>query len=115
MPKYDPDFVPARGDIVWLIFDPRVGHEQSGRRPALVLSGALFNERTSLCVVCPITTQANGLPFEIKLVSGSISGACLPIHVKSVDYVARKAIKAGSCPRAILDKVTEAVADIIET
>src|SRR5437588_3352827 len=59
------NYVPARGDFVWLNFDPRTGHEQSGLRPALVLSPVEFNRRTGLCVVCPATSRPKGYPFEV--------------------------------------------------
>src|SRR5438309_1267322 len=83
-------YVPDRGDILWLVFDPRVGHEQSGRRPAIVLSEKLFAKKTGLAVVCPITSKIKGLPFEIVLERTKTAGAVLPIHVRSIDWQIRK-------------------------
>jgi mRNA interferase MazF len=85
-------FVPGRGDIIWLNFDPQAGHEQAGRRPAVVLSVKTYNARTGLCIVCPVTSRIKGYPFESRLPDDlSISGAALSDHVRSVDWKARKA------------------------
>ena len=83
-------YMPGYGDIVWLVLDPRTGHEQSGRRPAIVISDKLFKELTSMAIVCPITSRIKGLPFEVMLKGTKTEGAVLPIHVKSIDWVARK-------------------------
>jgi len=84
-------YVPERGDIIWLVLDPRVGNEQSGRRPAIVLSKRYFTEHTQLASVCPITSKVTGLPFEILIKMKKIDGAILTIHIRSVDVAARKA------------------------
>src|SRR5438874_1444490 len=85
-------YVPDRGDAVWINFDPRVGHEQSGRRPALVLSPDIYNRRSGLAVVCPITSRAKRYPFEVLLPEGlPISGVILSDHVRSVDWSVRNA------------------------
>lgn len=107
-------YVPRTGDIVWLVFDLRVGHEQSGRRPALVLSPRLFAERTGLAIVCPITSKIKGLPFEIKLSGTETKGAIVPIHVRSVDVVARKFQFIESVPKAILKKTRQYLGTMIE-
>jgi len=60
-------YIPDSGDIVWLTFSPQAGHEQSGRRPALVLSPAAYNEKVGLALFCPITSQIKGYPFEVLL------------------------------------------------
>jgi mRNA interferase MazF len=79
-------YVPERGDAVWIDLDPRVGYEQAGRRPALVLSPAGYNGRVGLALLCPITGQAKGYPFEVPIPDGlSVSGVVLADHVKSVD------------------------------
>lgn len=106
-------YIPKRGDIVWLILDPRVGHEQSGRRPALVLSPKLFSERTGLAVICPITTKVKGLPFEIELKGTKTKGAILPILIRSIDIHARKAKFIEKAPTAILSKTIESIEAII--
>jgi mRNA interferase MazF len=100
-------YVPERGDLVWLTFDPQAGHEQAGRRPALVLSPAPYNRRASLALVCPITNQAKGYPFEVALPEGlSISGVVLADHVKSADWAARCAEFAARAPAEIVAEVT---------
>lgn len=100
-------YVPERGDLVWLTFDPQAGHEQAGRRPALVLSPAPYNRRASLALVCPITNQAKGYPFEVALPEGlSISGVILADHVKSADWAARRVQFAAKAPTEILAEVT---------
>ena len=88
----DRDYVPARGDIVWLSFTPQTGHEQAGHRPALVLSPEAYNEKTSLALFCPITSRVRGYPFEVHLPSTSaVSGVILADQVKSLDWQARRA------------------------
>jgi mRNA interferase MazF len=83
-------YVPEAGDIVRLRFSPQAGHEQAGHRPALVLSPAAYNGKTSLMVCCPMTTQIKGYPFEVVL-TGSRPEAVLADQVKSLDWVVRKA------------------------
>jgi mRNA interferase MazF len=84
--------VPDRGDLVWLDFTPQAGHEQAGRRPAIVLSPAAYNRKVGLSIVCPITTQAKGYPFEVAIPPGrSIAGVILADQVKSIDWRARRA------------------------
>lgn len=100
-------YIPEAGDIIWLVFDPRIGHEQSGRRPALVLSPRVFTERTSLAIVCPVTSKIKKLPFEIVLSKTKTKGAVLPIHVRSVDIEARKAQYIETVPPATLDQVRQ--------
>ncbi len=100
-------YVPERGDLVWLIFNPRASHEQAGRRPVLVLSPAPYNRRASLALVCPITDQIKGYPFEVALPEGlSISGVVLADHVKSADWVARHAQFMDKAPSEVLAEVT---------
>jgi mRNA interferase MazF len=85
-------FVPGRGDIVWLSFDPPAGHEQRGRRPALVLSPAAYNRKVGLALVCPVTSREKGYPFEVALPRGlPVDGVILADHVRSVDWRTRKA------------------------
>ncbi len=100
-------YVPERGDLVWLTFDPQAGHEQAGRRPALVLSPALYNRRASLALVCPITNQAKGYPFEVALPPGlPVSGVVLADHLKSADWAARRAKFAAKAPAVVIADVT---------
>lgn len=82
-------YIPESGDVIWLDLNPRTGHEQSGRRPCMVLSDRLYTERTGMVVVCPITSKIKGLPFEIPLSGTKTQGVILPIHVRSIDLEAR--------------------------
>ena len=84
--------VPDRGDVVWLDFNPQLGHEQSGRRPAVVLSPAAYNAKVGLALVCPITSQVKGYPFEVAVPEGRpAAGVILADQVKSLDWRARRA------------------------
>jgi mRNA interferase MazF len=88
-------YVPDAGDVVWLNFTPQAGHEQAGRRPALVLSPAAYNGKTSLMLCCPLTTQIKNYPFEV-LVSSTPPSAVLADQVKSLDWRTRDATRKGS-------------------
>ncbi|ANY70619.1 mRNA-degrading endonuclease [Paenibacillus sp. BIHB 4019] len=91
--------IPQRGDLIWLDFDSQAGHEQAGRRPALVLSEADFNELTGFAVVCPITSQIKEYPFEVALPGGlAFSGVVLTDQMKSLDVQKRKIKIMGSVP-----------------
>lgn len=83
-------YVPEAGDIVWLHFDPQAGHEQAGRRPALVVSPSIYNGRTGLMLCCALTTQVKGYPFEVAI-AGNLRSVVLADQVKSLDWLARKA------------------------
>ena len=101
-----PAYVPDAGDLVWLTFDPQAGREQAGRRPALVVSPRVYNERTGLALVCPITNQAKGYPFEVAVPSGhGASGVILSDHLKSVDWSVRRAVLIANCPIETIEKV----------
>ena len=83
-------YVPERGDAVWISLDPQAGHEQAGRRPALVLSPAAYNGRVGLALLCPITNQAKGYPFEVPLPEGlPVTGVVGADQVKSLDWRAQ--------------------------
>lgn len=87
-------YVPARGDIVWLQFDPQAGHEQAGHRPALVVSPRSYNERVGLALFCPLTTSVKGYPFEVVVAAGErAESAILADQIKSLDWRARQARK----------------------
>jgi mRNA interferase MazF len=100
-------YTPDRGDILWLQLNPRTGHEQSGRRPVLVLSRQLLASRTGLIVICPITSKPKGKPYEVAINSGKIQGAVLTIHVRSVDYQARETAFIMKAPEPVLREATE--------
>ena len=107
MAASDAVYTPQRGDIVRLNFTPQQGSEQAGERPALVLSPREFNAIRGLAVVCPITNQAKGYPFEVMLPPNvAATGVVLVDHVRSVDYAARGATRIGQCPKATLGEVT---------
>lgn len=106
----NPRYVPDRGDLIWLSFDPSAGHEQAGRRPALVLSPVIYNSRAGLALVCPLTSRAKGYPFEVPLPAGlPLTGVVLADHVKSVDWAVRRAKFIGLAP---VELVREALAKI---
>ena len=84
-------YVPDRGDIVWINFTPQAGHEQRGKRPALILSPKIYNEKTSLCVCLPITSKIKGYPFEVSLPKNlPIQGVILSDQIKNLDFSARE-------------------------
>ena len=87
-------YVPDAGDIVWLNFTPQAGHEQSGHHPALVLSPAAYNDKTSLMICCPMTTQIKNYPFEV-VIGGDRASVVLADQLKSLDWRVRKARRKG--------------------
>ena len=103
-------YVPQRGDIVWLSFPPQAGHEQMGRRPALVLSPAAYNGKVGLALFCPITSQVKGYPFEVAIPAGvGVNGVILADQVKSLDWRARRVEYVGHLPET---RVREALAKL---
>jgi mRNA interferase MazF len=85
-------YVPERGDVVWLSLDSQVGHEQAGRRPALVLSPAAYNGRTGLAIIAPITNRAKGYPFEVSIPDqAGVTGVILADQTKNLDWRGRRA------------------------
>ncbi len=99
-------FVPRKGDFITLSFDPQAGHEQKGRRPALVISNDLFNRHTGLAIVCPITRTNRGYPFHLALPVGlSLSGFVMVEQVKSIDYATRRARLVEPAPAAFVEDV----------
>ena len=98
-------YVPQRGDLVWLTFDPQAGHEQAGRRPALVLSPGDYNGKIDLALLAPITSRAKGYPFEVALPAGlAISGVVLADQVRSLDWVARRAELICPAPKEVVEE-----------
>jgi mRNA interferase MazF len=101
-------YVPEAGDLVWLTFDPQAGHEQRGRRPALILSPRAYNAKARLAIACPITGHIKGYPFEVSLPPGdTISGAVLADHVKNLDWQARRVVFQAKAPTQIVTEVRE--------
>jgi len=98
--------IPNRGDIVYLDFDPQAGSEHAGRRPALVLSPHLYNAKTGLTLMCPITSKQKNYPFEVVLPNElSTSGVILADHIKNLDWQARKVQFIKKLPTRILEEV----------
>lgn len=88
----NPKYIPQRGDVVWITLNPQAGNEQLGRRPAVVLSPAAYNDKVDLALLCPITNQIKGYPFEVPIPDGlSITGVILSDQVKSLGWRARDA------------------------
>lgn len=100
--------VPDRGDVVWLSFRPQAGHEQDGRRPAVVLSPGAYNGKVGLALLCPITRQAKGYPFEVRLPDGlPVTGVVLADRVKSLDWRARRAERIGVLPQPLVSEILD--------
>lgn len=99
-------YVPERGDAVWLSFDPQVGHERAGRRPAMVVSPAAYNGKVGLALCCPVTSQVKGYPFEVRLPAGlPVGGAVLSDQVKNLDWRVREARFLCALPAEVVDEV----------
>lgn len=99
-------YVPERGDAVWISFTPQAGHEQAGRRPAVVLSPKSYNQKVGLAIFCPITNQKKGYPFEVILPKQvGVTGVILSDQVKSLDWRVRKAEFIGSLPEEVINEV----------
>jgi len=100
------DYVPDRGDLVWLQFNPQTGHEQGGRRPALVISPQAYNGKVGLALMCPVTSKAKGYPFEVPLPEDTkVSGVILADQIKSLDWQARRAEFAGKAQEEVINDV----------
>lgn len=98
-------YVPGAGDIVWLDFDPQAGREQAKRRPALVVTERSYNRASGLVIVCPLTSRRKPYPFALPTVIDKVEGAVLVDHLKSMDWVARKAAFHAKADPALLTKV----------
>jgi mRNA interferase MazF len=101
-------YIPNRGDVVWITFNPQAGHEQAGQRPSLVLSPVSYNGKVGLTLLCPITSQIKGYPFEVLIPDGlKISGAILSDQLKSLDWQVRQAEFICKLPSATVDEVLQ--------
>lgn len=108
-------YTPSRGDVVWVTFTPQAGHEQAGRRPAIIVSPRAYNARVGLAVLCPITSQIKGYPFEVVLPPGlPVAGVVLADQVKSLDWRARKAEFACALGEETVAEVLAKLATLIE-
>lgn len=100
------DYVPQQGDVITLTFDPQSGHEQRGRRPAIVVSKHLFNKHAGLCIVCPVTNTHRNHPFHVAIPAGTdLTGFVMVEQVKSIDFRSRKARRLGKAQAAVLEEV----------
>lgn len=101
-----PSYTPRRGDVVWITFNPQAGHEQAGRRPAVVLSPVAYNRKVGLALLCPVTGQVKGYPFEVAVPAGlPVTGVVLADQVKSLDWQARDAEFVCALPSAIVGDI----------
>ena len=108
-------YVPDRGDIVWLQFDPQAGHEQAGHRPALVVSPRAYNRKVGLALFCPITARVKGYPFEVPLPDeGKAGGAILSDQLKSLDWRARKAARFDRASEDVVFEVTARLLALVD-
>ena len=107
-------YVPARGDVIWITLTPQVGHEQSGRRPALVLSPSSYNGKVGLAILCPITSQVKGYPWEVVIPTGiRLAGVVLADQAKSLDWRFRKAEFICKLPQETTAEVLEKLGTLL--
>jgi len=110
------EYVPDRGHLIWLNLNPKAGHEQAGHRPAIVLSPISYNSKSGLAVVCPITNQQKGYPFEVPIPGGlAIMGVVLSDHIRCLDWRTRNAAYSCNAPKDVLDDVIAKVNALIGT
>ncbi len=108
------NYIPERGDLIWLNFTPQSGHEQAGKRPAIVLSPQKYNRKTGLLITCPITSKIKGYPFEVAVDGKNISGVVLSDQVKNFDWKTRKIIFIEKASNETLEKVQEKLLVLIQ-
>lgn len=107
-------YIPDRGDVVWLDFDPQGGREQAGRRPALVLSPAAYNRKAGLALLCPVTSRTKGYPFEVPIPQGAgINGVVLADQVRSLDWQKRRAELACKLSPDLTDAVRQRLSTLL--
>jgi mRNA interferase MazF len=103
-------YIPERGDLVWTDFNPQAGREQAGKRPALVISPKIYDEKTGLAVMVPITSHVKGYPFEVAVNHRTIKGVVLADHLKNMDWKARGVTFAAKASGPVMDKFTRNIA-----
>lgn len=109
------EYVPDRGEIVWLHFDPQAGHEQAGRRPALTLSPRSYNRKVGLALFCPITSNVKGYPFEVELPRGlKAKGVVLCDQIKSLDWRVRRVERLCPAPAEVLEEATAKILALVD-
>ncbi|MBS9778704.1 MAG: type II toxin-antitoxin system PemK/MazF family toxin [Campylobacteraceae bacterium] len=107
------EYIPKQGDIVTLSFDPQSGHEQKGRRPALIVSNKTFNSHLSFAYACPITSTKRNSPFHVQIQTNKVQGFIMTEQLKSVDYRSRKIKFVEQSPKDVLEQVLGIVESII--
>ena len=108
-------YIPERGDAVWISLDPQASHQLAGRRPALVLSPSNYNGRVGLALLCPITSQVKGYPFEVPLPVGlPVTGVVGADQVKSLDWRRRKASRIGAIPEEVVAEVVRRLQTLLQ-
>ncbi len=107
-------YIPERGDIVWLNFNPQSGHEQMGKRPAIVISPKNYNSKTNLALFCPITSKIKNYPFEVKILQNEIKGAILSDQIKSLDWKERNVEFIGKSSEKVLEEVINKILVLIK-
>ena len=111
----EPPYCPEAGDVIDINFDPQAEREQAGRRPAFVLSPRTYNAKVQLCIVCPITNQPKGYPFEVMIPDGhAVTGAVLSDHMKSLSWQARDASFRCAAPGKVGDEVRAKIAALLQ-
>ncbi|ADE13468.1 PemK family protein [Nitrosococcus halophilus Nc 4] len=109
-------YVPNRGDVVWLDFNPQAGHEQAGRRPALALSPLAYNRKVGLAIFCPITNQTKGYPFEVVIPDGyQVTGVILSDQIKNLDWKNRSCRRVCVLEAAIVKDVLKKLSVLLQT
>ncbi|MDR2231514.1 MAG: endoribonuclease MazF [Tannerella sp.] len=107
------NYIPDRGDIVWLDFAPQTGHEQQGKRPAVVLSPQTYNQKSKLALLCPITTKQKGYPFEVQIESEKVKGVVLSDQLKSLDWQQRGAVFIDKASEAEMNEIIKKLSILI--
>ncbi len=107
-------YIPNRGDIAWVDFDPIKGHEQGGKRPAFVVSSRVYNSKSHMALICPITSKAKNYPFEVSIAIGKIKGVILTDQVRNVDWVNRKMEFVGKVDVEIIKMVQNRLVRLVE-
>ena len=107
-------YVPTRCDAIWIDFNPQAGHEQAGRRPAIVLSPQSYNGKVGLCLLCPITNKAKGYPFEVSIPADSgVTGVVLSDQAKSLDWRVRNAEFIAELPETVTSEVLKKLKSLL--
>ena len=116
MEKKSGKYVPERGDLIWLSFDPQSGHEQSGHRPAIVISSREYNEKVGLALCCPVTSKIKDYPFEVRIIiKNKIDGVILSDQIKSLDWKKRQAMYIASASKETLNETVEKLSLLIKS